>query len=375
MSRLLLFAFRKLLNTFIRTAGNDPLLANTHGLFQESPTEPPQNVLELTLAILGLSLEFIIRYIIGNRVMSLLILDTIDSNPPNPNKDRDKDDNKKSNPKPTTTRNLLQTLTTLHREEGLVSLINGFHYTIYYNLRYFIVTGLLTSPIARFPEPLAHIIASVALAEFHFFRTAGAILPPAEQMRYVPLSLDYYRWKALLLPTLLYASAETIMMYVPELLLAPVRFDRVLLQPEDLTDVTSLVRSDVLVAGLMLVAQVLVLLPACIVLIVVEGSLVTGDCETLIPLPGEGEKMGDGDNQVVLWKEEDENDNEDEEYPKQKGRLIKDLFRFKGPLHVLNVLEMISVRQLLYCFELHGKMCLCVVGVATAVQSVMYLVS
>ncbi|PYH35987.1 uncharacterized protein BO87DRAFT_375003 [Aspergillus neoniger CBS 115656] len=305
--------------------------------------------------------------------MSLLILETIDSNPPNPNKDKDKDDNTKSQPKPTTTtRNLLQTLTTLHREKGLISLINGFHYTIYYNLRYFIVTGMLTSPIARFPEPLTHIIASVALAEFHFFRTAGAILPPAEQMRYVPLGLDYYRWNALLLPTLLYAIAESIMMYVPGLLLAPVRFDGVLLQPEDLTDVTSLVRSDVLVAGLMLVAQVLVLFPAYVVLVVVEGSLVPGDCETLISMPEEeGEKIGDGDDQIVLWKEEEE----DEEYPKQQGRLIKDLFRLPGPLHVLDVVEMISVRQLLYCLELHGKMCLCVVGVATVVQSVEYLVS
>ncbi|PYH74467.1 uncharacterized protein BO88DRAFT_354796 [Aspergillus vadensis CBS 113365] len=375
MSRLLLFTFRKLLNTFIYTARNDPLLANAHGLFQESPTEPPQNVLELTLIILGMSLDFIIRYIIGNLIMSLLILETIDSNPPNPNKDRDNVDNKKSNPKPTTTtRNLLQTLTTLHHKNGVTSLINGFHYTIYYNLRYFIVTGMLTSPIARFPEPLAHIVASVALAEFHFFRTAGAILPPAEQMRYVPLGLDYHRWNVLLLPTLLYAIAESIMMYVPGLLLAPVRFDGVLLQPEDLTDVTSLVRSDVLVAGLMLVAQVLVLFPAYIVLVVVEGSLIPGDCETLIPLPEEvqqDEKNGGGDNQIALWKEEDE----DEGYPKQQGRLVKDPFRLPGPLHVLDVVEMISVRQLLYCLELHGKMCLCVVGIAAVVQSVVYLVS
>ncbi|GLA64386.1 hypothetical protein AtubIFM56815_009880 [Aspergillus tubingensis] len=374
MSHVLLFTFRKLLNTFIYTARNDPLLANAHGLFQESPTEPPQNALELTLTILGMSLDFIIRYIIGNLVMSLLILETIDSNPPNPHKDKDKDDNKKSQPKPTT-RNLRQTLTTFHREKGLISLINGFHYTIYYNLRYFIVTGMLTSPIARFPEPVAHVIASVALADFHFFRTAGAILPPAEQMRYVPLGLDYYRWNALLLPTLLYALAESIMMYVPGLLLAPVRFDGVLLQPEDLTDVTSLVRSDVLVAGLMLVAQVVVLFPAYIVLVVVEGSLVPGDCETLIPLPEEvqqDEKMGDGDDQIVLWKE---NEDEDEEYPKQQGRLVKDLFRLPGPLHVFDVVEMISVRQLLYCLELHGKMCLCVVGVAVVVQSMVYLVS
>ncbi|PWY76573.1 hypothetical protein BO83DRAFT_377040 [Aspergillus eucalypticola CBS 122712] len=307
--------------------------------------------------------------------MSLLILETIDSNPPNPNKDKDKDDNKKSQPKPTT-RNLLQTLTTLHHKNGVTSLINGFHYTIYYNLRYFIVTGMLTSPIARFPGPLAHIIASVALAEFHYFRTAGAILPPAEQMRYVPLGLDYYRWNALLLPTLLYAIAESIMMYVPGLLLAPVRFDGVLLQlqPEDLTDVTSLVRSDILVAGLMLVAQILILFPAYIVLVVVEGSLVPGDCETLITLPEEvqqDEKMGDGDDQIVLWEEKEE----EEECPKQQGRLIKDLFRLPGPLHVLDVVEMISVRQLLYCLELHGKMCLCVVGVAAVVQSMIYLVS
>lgn len=61
MSHLLLFTFRKLLNTFIYTARNDPLLANAHGLFQESPTEPPQNVLELTLTILGMSLNFIVR--------------------------------------------------------------------------------------------------------------------------------------------------------------------------------------------------------------------------------------------------------------------------------------------------------------------------
>ncbi|TPR09102.1 Glyoxalase-like domain family protein [Aspergillus niger] len=237
MSHFLLFIFRKLLNTFIYSARHDPLLANAHGLFQKSlPTQPTHNVLVLTSTILGLILELAIRHIIGNVVMPLLILETIENQSPNPNKD----DNKKSKPKPTITRSLLQTITTFHRKKGLIFLLNGFQYAIYYNVKYFIVTGLLSSPIARFPEPLAHIIASVALAEYHFFRTAGAVLPPAEQMRYVPLDLDFNRWDALLLPTLLYAVAEAIMMYVPGLLLSPLDLDEVLLLPSDLSGITAL---------------------------------------------------------------------------------------------------------------------------------------
>ncbi|GLA39546.1 hypothetical protein AnigIFM63309_007142 [Aspergillus niger] len=377
MSHFLLFIFRKLLNTFIYSTRHDPLLANAHGLFQKGlPTQPTHNVLVLFTTILGLILELAIRHIIGNVVMPLLILETMENQSPNPNKD----DNKKSKPKPTITRSLLQTITTFHRKEGLILLLNGFQYAIYYNVKYFIVTGLLSSPIARFPEPLAHIIASVALAEYHFFRTASAVLPPAEQMRYVPLDLDFNRWDALLLPTLLYAVAEAIMMYVPGLLLSPLDPDEVLLLPSDLSGITALVRSDILVAGLMLVVQVLLLFPAYIVLVLVEGSLVPGDCETLISLPEkeeQDEKQEDdnSNDEMMKWGWDDEEEEEEEECPKQQGKLIKDIFRLPTPLHVLDVVEMISVRQLLYCLELHGQMCLCLVGVAAMVQSVVYLVS
>ncbi|OKP14201.1 hypothetical protein PENSUB_114 [Penicillium subrubescens] len=78
------------------------------------------------------------------------------------------------------------------------------------------------------PSPVAYIIASVLLAETYFFWTARTILP-RDQVRLVPEPRDRQRWKALVVPTLIYAVTITAMTYVPAL------FENSLAPPEDVT--------------------------------------------------------------------------------------------------------------------------------------------
>ncbi|OJJ76209.1 hypothetical protein ASPBRDRAFT_26696 [Aspergillus brasiliensis CBS 101740] len=373
MSHFLLFIFRKLLNAFIYSSGNDPLLARAHGLFPKSPpTQPTHNVLISTSTTVGIILDMAIRYIISYVIMPLLILETLENRPNQANKD------KKSKPRSITTRNLRQTITTLYRKGGLDFLLNGLNYACLYATLHIMLTNLLSWPLFFPHPPVAHLIASVVLAEYHFFWTAGSVLPPAEQIRYMPLDHDRDRVTTLYFPTLVYAIAETIMIYLPGSLLGEQQQQQqqyqAMTSSSVLSDITALVRHDVLVAGLMLVAQVLLLLPTYIVLVVIQGSLIPEACETLIFLPEEqqDEKKDDSDNDDMKNEGGEE---EEEEYPKQQGKLIKDIFGLPGPSDPLDVIEMIGVRQLLYCLELHGKMCLCLVGVAVMVESVEYLVS
>jgi hypothetical protein len=94
------------------------------------------------------------------------------------------------------------------------------------------------------PSPVAYIIASVLLAETYFFWTARTILP-RDQVRLVPEPRDRQRWKALVVPTLIYAVTNTAMTYVPAL------FENSLAPPEDVTIVglSYIVGSDILIAG------------------------------------------------------------------------------------------------------------------------------
>ncbi|GKZ16941.1 hypothetical protein AbraIFM66951_010658 [Aspergillus brasiliensis] len=304
--------------------------------------------------------------------MPLLILETLGNCPNQANKD------KKSKTRSITTRNLRQTITTLYRKGGLDFLLNGLNYACLYATLHIMLTNLLSWPLFFPHPPVAHLIASVVLAEYHFFWTAGSVLPPAEQIRYMPLDHDRDRVTTLYFPTLVYAIAETIMIYLPGSLLDEQQQQQhqqyqAVTSSSVLSDITALVRHDILVAGLMLVAQVLLLLPTYIVLVVIQGSLIPGACETLIFLPEEQQDEKDDSDNDDMKKEGGEE--EEEEYPKQQGKLIKDIFGLPGPSDPLDVIEMISVRQLLYCLELHGKMCLCLVGVAVMVESVDYLVS
>ncbi|KAE8144903.1 hypothetical protein BDV25DRAFT_145163 [Aspergillus avenaceus] len=325
----LLNLFRELFNTFIHSTGDDPLLARTHRAFQNQPAQT-NNILLLVPIALGLILDLIIRYIIGHVLLSLLILETVE-------KQTDASELGDKKPAPSS-RHLLRTSTTLYRRGGIRLLLSGLYSACSYKTMHISAAKLSTTLL---PSPAAHILASVLLAETHFLWTARTILP-RDQLRFIS-NPSNRRWKALALPTLLYAAAETVMMYVPAL------FDSSIDPPPDqeltIAGLLYIARSDILLSGLMLAAQLLLLLPSYTVLILVQASLLPPTCETLVFTPS-----------------------------KQRGRRIGEIFPAaqQGPLRVQEAARMVGMGRLLRCLELHGKMCLCLLAVAAVVHSVIY---
>lgn len=340
--------FRELLNTFIHSSGDDPLLARTHRLIQPEPAQSKNIVLLLPIG-LGLVLNILvsveqvvnvlhanksqIRYFIGHVLMSLLILETVTvEKQANTSELGDK----KLAP---SSRHLFRTIAILYRTGALGLLLNGIGSACTYWAMHSSAAKLLT---ALLPSPVANIIASVLFAETRFLWTARTILP-RDQKRLVSTSRDRVRWKALVFPTILYAAAETIMVNVPA------RFDDDLTSLQEqitIAGLSQIVRSDVLISGLMLAAQLFLLFPSYIVLILVQASFLPPNCETLVA-PSR---------------------------PHHRGKRAAEIFSgaSRVPLLVQEVVQMIGVGPVLYCLELHGKMCLCLVVVTAMVHSAVY---
>ncbi|KAE8320456.1 hypothetical protein BDV39DRAFT_41794 [Aspergillus sergii] len=326
----LLTLFRELFNTFIHSTGDDPLLARTHRSFQNQPAQT-NNILLLVPITLGLILNLLIRYIIGHVLMSILILETVE-------KQADAFELGDKKPAPSS-RQLLRTSAILYRSGGVRLLLNGIGSACTYWAMHISVAKVSTTLL---PSPAAHILASVLLAETHFLWTARTILPH-DQLRFMSNPGDRRRWKVLMLPTFFYAAAETLMIHVPAL------FSSITPPPDEEATIAGLlyiVRSDILVSGLMLSAQLFLLLPSYMVLILVQASLLPPTCETLVFSPSR----------------------------QQRGRRLGEIFSAvnQRPLQAQEAAQMIGMGWLLSCLELHGKMCLCLVGVAAVVHSVVY---
>ncbi|CAI7666019.1 unnamed protein product [Penicillium palitans] len=137
--------------------------------------------------------------------MSILIIETVE-------KQTNASEHGDKKPAPSS-RQLLRTIAVLYRKGGLRFLLNGIGSACTYWAMHSSVAKVLS---ILFPTPVGYIIASVLLAEKHFFWTVRTILP-RDQLHLVPEPRDWQRWKALVLPTSVYAAAETVMVHVPAL--------------------------------------------------------------------------------------------------------------------------------------------------------------
>lgn len=185
-------------------------------------------------------------------------------------------------------RYLLQTSAVLYRRGGFRLLLNGIGSACTYWVMHSSVTKLSSTLL---PDPAAYIIASVLLAENRFFWTAHTILP-RDQLRFVSSTRDRRRWRALVLPTLMYSAAESVLMYLPAVFnsnLVPVSNKTVTIE-----GLSYIVRSDILISALMLFAQLSLLLPSYIVLLLVQASLLPPNCETLIFRPSRQRQQQQG---------------------------------------------------------------------------------
>ncbi|TQB70252.1 hypothetical protein MPDQ_000710 [Monascus purpureus] len=330
--QFLLTLFRELFNTIIYSAGNDPLLARAHRFFQKDPAQT-NNVLLLAPISLGIILKLLIRYIIGHVLMSILILESVEKQV-----NISQVGDKKLAP---SSRYLLQTSAVLYRRGGFRLLLNGIGSACTYWVMHSLLTKISTTLL---PTPVAYIIASVLLAETHFFWTVHTILPH-DQLRFVSSPRDRRRWRALALPTLIYSAAEAVMMYLPALFnstLAPASNEKVTIE-----GLSYIVRSDILISALMLFTQLSLLLPSYIVLILVQASLLPPSCETLIFRPSREQ---------------------------QQGVRVGEIFSAanRGPLQAREAAQMIGIGRLLYCLEVHGKMCLCLLVITAMVHLMVY---
>jgi hypothetical protein len=260
--------------------------------------------------------------------MSILILETV-KNQANAYKLGDKE--------PPSSRQLLRTIAVLYRKGGLRHLFNGIGSACTYWAMH---SSLVKLSSILLPSPVAYIIASVLLAEKHFSWTAHTILP-RDQVRLVPEPRGRQQWKALVIPTLIYAAANTVMTHVPALFdNSPAPHD----EEVAIVGLSYIVGSDILIAGFMLFAQLFLLIPSYIVLISVQGSLLPPNCETLVFTPRK----------------------------QQRGRKVGEIFSDRGPLQLQEAVQMVGVARLCWCLELYGKMCLCLVAVAAVVHVVVY---
>ncbi|OJZ86928.1 hypothetical protein ASPFODRAFT_60864 [Aspergillus luchuensis CBS 106.47] len=332
--------FRTLLNTFIHSAGDDPLLAQAHAIWQHEPTRS-DNVLVMVPIVVEIILSGLMRYIVGHVLMSILIVESVEKEAFGSISERG---DKKSGP---SSRHVLQSIASLYRKGNLRLLLSGIGSACSYWIKHLCTKQMLIKAFFL-PGPVAYVVSSVLLAEYYFLWTARTILP-RDQQRFVPNSFDRQRWKSLVPATVLNAVAESFMMHVP----AMFDSDQV---PSASTDVTKaylsgIVGSDILVSGVMLATQLLLLFPSFIALILVQTSLLPSACETLVSAPGNQRRQ-----------------------QQQRGSRVGEIFAAFNisPLQVQDVLKIIKTRHVLWCVELHAKMCLCLVGVSAVVHLAVY---
>jgi hypothetical protein len=345
--------FRELLNTFIHSSSDDPLLARAHRLLQEEPAQA-KTFACLIPVIVGIILDFLvsfapslrisfislvtqgskIQYVIGHVVMFILILETAETQT-----DSHETGGEKRIP---SCRQLLRMLSSLYSKGGLRLLFSGFGAACSYWTAHSSLTKLLSSLVLkhRTLQPLAYIISSVLLAENHFFWAARTILP-RDQINQVSRRRDWRRWKFLTIPALVYASTETCMSHIPAIIenLTSTPHEHVTFARK-----SNIILSDILVSVLMLALHLVLLLPSYIALISVEASFLPQTCETIIP----------------------------SSY-RQRGARVRELFPTTDlPLQTQKAWQMIGVGRVLWCLELHGKMSLCLVCIAAIVHSLVY---
>lgn len=213
---------------------------------------------------------------------------------------------------PPSSRHQPRTLAVLYRKCGVRFLLNGIGSPYaYWGMNCSVVKLLLSFLL---PSPVAYIIASVLLAETHFFWTARTILP-RDQVR-LAKARDRKRWKVLVISALIYAAMNTLMTYVPAL------FDDNLAPPEDVSieGLSYVVGTDILIAGFMLFAQLFFLISSYIALDLVQASLLPPKWETLVFTSRQ----------------------------KQRVRRVGEIFSVKGgPLQAQEAVRMVSVARLL----------------------------
>ncbi|OJJ76598.1 hypothetical protein ASPBRDRAFT_52175 [Aspergillus brasiliensis CBS 101740] len=339
--QLLVTLFHELLNTFIHSAGDYPLLSQVHQIWHKEP-DRTNNLLVLVPIGFGLIASFLIRYVIGHVLMSMLIVEISVKQTGS-----ETSDSGQSKPAPPS-RYLLQAIGGLYSKGGVKLFLNGIGSACTYWMMHSSTTGLLHK-LVSIPGPIADILATVLLAEYRFFWTARTILP-RHQQHFVLSSRDYQRLKALVPATAVYAIIESFMMDFPALF----HRDFALSASTEVTKASLLgiVRSDILVSGVMLAAQLLLFFPALIALTLVQVSLLPSTCETLISAPA----------------------NQRRQQQQQRGSRIGEIFAVfnRVPLKVQDAAKIIEAKHVLWCLELHGKMCVCLFGVSAVVHLAVY---
>ncbi|KAF3387597.1 hypothetical protein F1880_000831 [Penicillium rolfsii] len=319
---------RELFNTFVDSAGGDPLFARSHKLVQRDIFQSSDLSL-LAPILLGTLLTFLIRYIIGHVLMSIAILDNVEM-PAGVS-----DLGKKDTTGPPLSRRIVQTISALHHNGGFRVLVNGMGYAlVYWGTRFFVeqVLSILL------PEMASYIFASIATAEIRFFWLASTILAPG-QLDNLSINLNYRRWQSLILPNMLHATAQALILYISAVLNSGYTP-----QIEDLTTegAVQIVRSDIFVSALMLCFQLLLLVPSKIVLVLVQASLLPPACDTLVIRPSRKKQF------VSVG----------EIFPGGETR----------PLQTTRAVQSIGTGIWLACLQVSAKMWLCLLVITSMVQ-------
>lgn len=182
------------------------------------------------------------------------------------------------------TSKIRKTLMHLHRIGGFRARWRGIGASMAYHLAHSLTVNLISAFFGSFPpfRAIAYVVSSVLLSKIHMTWTHVMISQPSDKPWYKRIPQDKKIFKALMLPSFVYAVAEVLTFALPvgvALFCAPAA---PLNKAEDVEVGPILVR--VAMGGLtMLAMSVLILLPASVTLTRIEASFLPDDQETIVP--------------------------------------------------------------------------------------------
>jgi hypothetical protein len=183
-----------------------------------------------------------------------------------------------------TTRSLTRTTSFLYQTGGLRMFLNGLQAGIVYRIAHFLTKSLLQMVIFRhyLLKPIANVISTVLLAELHMAWTHATISATPSTGSLMKLRLRHKTWKSLAIPSLIYAAAQGILIYLPE---AADSSWNLLFRRTGTEDVPVNYIAYFEVSTMLptLIMRMTVILPVSIALVLIEASFLSQTETTIVP--------------------------------------------------------------------------------------------
>ncbi|GAB7357533.1 hypothetical protein MBLNU459_g0055t1 [Dothideomycetes sp. NU459] len=175
------------------------------------------------------------------------------------------------------------TIKYLDRVGGAWARWRGLGAAMAYHLAHSLAVNLISTFFGSFPpfRAVAYIVSSVLLSKIHMTWTHVMISHPSDKPWYRRIPQDRKIWKALVLPSFVYAVAEILTIALP-VLMAVSYSPAASRDMSELRDFLPIIIQVTIGAVTMLAVSVLILLPASVTLTRIEASFLPDDQETIV---------------------------------------------------------------------------------------------